>query len=636
MVLYLIETMYRTKLIGIKEDTFKLINVLRKMQVFHVIESSRQGKEESYEDLRLQNAKIQLENLETRGSAILSHVESESETPSPEKRQIRSNEEIIKDLEDLLSVIEPNIKKIEVEKEDLKSKIEHLSRYQPVLRQCQPLIQEIKKKPDLESNIIMFNRKSDLGLVEFEKEIKEKTKGLYEIISRRIDENYFAVLVLYNRDFQNAIQGYLASEKLSSFELSPELRNVNLIDTSAHIENSLEKLQTTLESLENEKNKIIETPEFEKLVKIYNEASDRISDFQLAEKMGGTEKTFEIEGFLPKSKRKMFDLELKNNFGNRILITKTKAKKDAPVLRKNPRLIRPFETITNLIQLPQYGSIDPTPLVFVFFIFFWGFMVGDVGYAAVIFSIAFILRIKFKKNQQQALQNITEIFMMSCIAAMFFGIIYFEIFGDLGEIIAHDLHLPLKPILNRYEEVQILLIISILIGYVIIIGGMLLGVYNNLKLGHMSHVYSNLLLILIWGSIPVVLIIATISPDLFTTAILADLIIIILSIVFLMKLEGIAGLIHVIERFSNILSFARLMAIGLVGAWMGFIGNNLIRQENIFPLGIVMGLGLHLINIVILILSPTIHSMRLNVFEFFTQFVLEGGNSFKPYGEKTV
>jgi len=636
MVLYLIETMYRTKLIGIKEDTFKLINVLRKMQVFHVIESSRQGKEESYEDLRLQNAKIQLENLETRGSAILSHVESESETPSPEKRQIRSNEEIIKDLEDLLSVIEPNIKKIEVEKEDLKSKIEHLSRYQPVLRQCQPLIQEIKKKPDLESNIIMFNRKSDLGLVEFEKEIKEKTKGLYEIISRRIDENYFAVLVLYNRDFQNAIQGYLASEKLSSFELSPELRNVNLVDTSAHIESSLEKLETTLESLENEKNKIIETPEFEKLVKIYNEASDRISDFQLAEKMGGTEKTFEIEGFLPKSKRKMFDLELKNNFGNRILITKTKAKKDAPVLRKNPRLIRPFETITNLIQLPQYGSIDPTPLVFVFFIFFWGFMVGDVGYAAVIFSIAFILRIKFKKNQQQALQNITEIFMMSCIAAMFFGIIYFEIFGDLGEIIAHDLHLPLKPILNRYEEVQILLIISILIGYVIIIGGMLLGVYNNLKLGHMSHVYSNLLLILIWGSIPVVLIIATISPDLFTTAILADLIIIILSIVFLMKLDGIAGLIHVIERFSNILSFARLMAIGLVGAWMGFIGNNLIRQENIFPLGIVMGLGLHLINIVILILSPTIHSMRLNVFEFFTQFVLEGGNSFKPYGEKTV
>ena len=65
--------MYRTKLIGIKEDTFKLINVLRKMQVFHVIESSRQEKEKTYEDLRLRDAKNQLINLETRGSAILSH-----------------------------------------------------------------------------------------------------------------------------------------------------------------------------------------------------------------------------------------------------------------------------------------------------------------------------------------------------------------------------------------------------------------------------------------------------------------------------------------------------------------------------------------------------------------------------------
>ncbi len=76
--------MYRTKLVGIKEDTFKIINVLRKTQVFHVIESSQQGKEETYEDLRLQEAKTQLENLETRGSAILSHVKSESITQSTE------------------------------------------------------------------------------------------------------------------------------------------------------------------------------------------------------------------------------------------------------------------------------------------------------------------------------------------------------------------------------------------------------------------------------------------------------------------------------------------------------------------------------------------------------------------------
>jgi V/A-type H+-transporting ATPase subunit I len=227
--------------------------------------------------------------------------------------------------------------------------------------------------------------------------------------------------------------------------------------------------------------------------------------------------------------------------------------------------------------------------------------------------------------------------MISCVSAMFFGLLYFEIFGDLGEIIAHDLHLPigegyLLPLLDRYHDVQELLIISILVGYGIILGGLILGAYNNFKLRYMTHVYSNSLLLLIWGSIPIVLVVSILSPGLSGTVIIVDLLIILISIAILIKLEGIAGLIHVIERFSNILSFARLMAIGLVGAWMGKIGNSLTTQ--LFPFGLLLGLSLHLINIVILVLSPSIHSMRLNVFEFFTQFVLEGGNSYNPYGTR--
>jgi len=476
----------------------------------------------------------------------------------------------------------------------------------------------------------MFNRKSDLGLVEFKKEINDRTAGLYEIITRRVDENYFAVLLLFDRSFTNEIQTYLSSEKLSSLTFSPELRKIEVRDFASYIENSISSLEKNLETLDGNKEIIIGTPDFEKLGEIHLEASDRLSAFQLAEKMGGTENTFEIEGFIPKSRLKNFEKEMKEVFGNRILLTMTKAEKDAPVLRKNPRIVQPFETITNLIQLPAYGSIDPTPLVFIFFTFFWGFMVGDIGYASTIFLIAAILRRRFKKNQQQGLQNITEIFMISCVSAMFFGLLYFEIFGDLGEIIAHDLHLNIHPILDRYHDVQELLIISILIGYAIILGGLTLGVYNNFKLKHMTHVYSNLLLILIWGSIPIVLVVLLISPSLFGAALIIDFLIIIISIIILMKLEGIAGLIHVIERFSNILSFARLMAIGLVGAWMGKIGNSLTTQ--LFPFGLFLGIGLHFINVVILVLSPSIHSMRLNVFEFFTQFVLEGGNDYKPYG----
>jgi vacuolar-type H+-ATPase subunit I/STV1 len=166
--------------------------------------------------------------------------------------------------------------------------------------------------------------------------------------------------------------------------------------------------------------------------------------------------------------------------------------------------------------------------------------------------------------------------------------------------------------------------------------GMVLSIYNNLKIHHKTHVYTNLLLIFIWGSIPILITVGITTPNLFSSIFIGDILLILVAIFFLFRLEGIAGVIHVIEKFSNILSFARLMAIGLVGAWMGLIANNLISHPfSIFGItlfGILLGLSLHIINIFILILSPSIHAMRLNVYEFFSQFVVGGGNIYKPFG----
>jgi V/A-type H+-transporting ATPase subunit I len=626
----MIETMFRTQIIGFKEDIFDFIRLLQKFKVLHVIEAPRKREEGVYEDRRLKEFKLNLESLETRIASILSHLPSESQSVEVESNKIFTNDELISLAENLLSSVEPEIRHLESEKRQLSSKIKQLKRYEPILDRIEPLIYRMEKKENLESIILMLDRRADLGILEFEKEVKDRTRGIYELVYRRVDENYFAVLILFDQDFIKEIDSYLSSERISSIAFPPELRDVKLRDIKKTIMGLISKHEANRTTLEQEEHDFIASSEYINLVNLHEAITERLNEFQLVEKIGGTEDTFEIEGFIPKSKMKRFESELRNNFGKRILITSTKAKKDAPVLRKNPRIVRPFETITDLIQLPKYGSIDPTPLIFLLFPFFWGFMVGDIGYAATIFLIAAILRFRFKKNQQQALQNISEIFMISCVVAMFFGIIYFEIFGDLGELIAHDLHLDIHPIINRYEAVQDLLIISIIVGYGIVMGGMVLGVYNNIRLKHMSHAYGIFFLIIIWGSIPILITLAILLPEVFSTAFYVDILIILIAILFLLKIEGIAGLIHVIEKFSNILSFARLMAIGLVGAWMGLIANDLTNQ--FFPLGLLMGLGLHLINIVILTLSPSIHAMRLNVYEFFTQFVVEGGNPYRPFG----
>jgi V/A-type H+-transporting ATPase subunit I len=331
---------------------------------------------------------------------------------------------------------------------------------------------------------------------------------------------------------------------------------------------------------------------------------------------------------------KTFSTELSTKHGDKINIeySKLAKKQSAPVLRKNPPIIRSFEVLTNLVGLPKYGSIDPTPLMAIFFTFYWGFMVGDIGYGLIIFAMMTALpRLMPTKFEGQAIKDLMTIFKVAATSSIIFGILYGEFLGDIGE---HYFHL--HPIwMNRYETDQMLslLVISIIIGYLVVLFGLILGIINNLKLGHKSHARSDAALFALWGSILVGLVIGIIIPDIFSTILVITLIFVFIMMGVLIWLEKVAGIIHVIERFSNILSFARLMAIGLVGAQMAAVANeisaegvfNKVLGEGIgFVVGIIFTLSLHLINIMILILSPTIHSLRLNVYEFFSQFSQTG------------
>ncbi|MFW9854791.1 MAG: V-type ATP synthase subunit I [Candidatus Thorarchaeota archaeon] len=648
----MIEPMFHTHIWGLKSDALEFSNHLRSLKAFHVIPTTT---EETGFSAQFKEMKVDLESLETRIASILSFVPSESPLDD-RSTPLLSAEEIFSSSKDILSSIEPDIKRIQSEKRRLEGKIRQLERYSPILDRVRPLISKMEEKGTFESLIVMLDRRAEVSVAELESEIDSRTKGVYEIYQTPVDEYFDAILLLIDNEQLRETQAYLTGERLSELSFPPEIRNIRLKDMKNTVDGLIESHRNSLSELEQEQDEISKSKDLLTLRHLQNSVVGRLAEFQLIEKMGGTTDTFEITGFVPKSKIKTFESSIQERFNKRIIITKEKARRDAPVLRRNMRIVRPFETITDMIQLPEYGTMDPTPFIAVLFPLFWGFMVGDAGYAAVIFLISFLMRIRFKRNNQKALQNITEIFMIACVSAVFFGILYFEIFGDLGERFVFDVlgfshgengegghgaatEAPIfpLPLLNRYTNVQELLIISIIIGYAIILGGMVLSILNNFRLRHMSHVYSNFLLIYIWGSVSVLIFIALGIPSLFEIALIGDLIVILIAIGGLLKFDGIAGLIHVIEKFSNILSFARLMAIGLVGAWMGKIANDLILiyGGTLGIFSVLMGLALHGINLLILVLSPSIHAMRLNVYEFFSQFVIQGGNTFHAFGTET-
>ena len=79
---------------------------------------------------------------------------------------------------------------------------------------------------------------------------------------------------------------------------------------------------------------------------------------------------------------------------------------------ENPAPARPFQFLVGLLGLPKYGTIDPTRLMALFLPFFFGIMLGDIGYGVLLATLSFFAHRRFR-DRSDVVRDLAVVLMMS-------------------------------------------------------------------------------------------------------------------------------------------------------------------------------------------------------------------------------
>jgi V/A-type H+-transporting ATPase subunit I len=435
-----------------------------------------------------------------------------------------------------------------------------------------------------------------------------------------------AALLLVPRPEAARVERLLAQSGVHELPLPAAVESASLVAALPELTKRRELLDRDLAGLAGERAELLaaEGPE---LARARAAAEDRLLELGAREHAGLTPRSFVLEGWVPAAARDRLARTLARSAGPEIVVEEMSREEwrgeEAPVVLTNPRLFQPFETLTRMVPLPRYGSIDPTPFMAVFFPMFFGLIMGDVGYGVVLAVLAGVLHARSQPGS--TVRAIAEILGPCAAFAIAFGIGFGEVFGDLGRQ-----WFGLRPlVLDREKALLPFLGLAVAIGFVHIVLGMVLGIVNAGR-GHPRLAVGRgaALAMVLFVAIALLAGLKVLPHSFFTPAVIAVL----LAFPVMVIAEGIIAPIEVLSTLSNVLSYARIMALGTASVMMAVVANRLAGAFGSVVVGVLFGLLFHLVNFALGIFAPAIHGIRLHYVEFFGKFYSPGGQQYRPLG----
>jgi V/A-type H+-transporting ATPase subunit I len=425
--------------------------------------------------------------------------------------------------------------------------------------------------------------------------------------------------------------------------------HISIAERSAELDAALEEDEKRLALIETKIQAYEPTlPDFEVLFDYLTWKKDQDE----ASRMGlATEQTVSLVGWIPQEVLPEIEAGIqKITYKYLLEPVEIGEDEDIPVVLRNTAPITPFESVTEIYGAPQYDEPDPTFYLAPFFILYFALCLTDAGYGVLLALLAYVaLRVMKPKGGAKKLMTLM---MFGGVATFIIGALFGGWFGitiaDLPDGAIKSALLSIR-LIDPVQNPMTVLVLSFILGFIQMVVGNLVDLawkvrHGQAKEGLLSSGLWALFLLLIgfWiatqaGVLPE----STKQPALYL--VLAGAAAMVLTQgrekkgIFMKLLAGVGSLYGLVGYLSDILSYSRLLALGLSTGIIAMVVNlvadlfaGMVPSFIGWLVWLLIIVGGHLFNLAINVLGAFIHSGRLQYVEYFPKFLVGGGRKFKP------
>jgi V/A-type H+-transporting ATPase subunit I len=537
-----------------------------------------------------------------------------------ETREIYGNE-LIDTVDGSIEKIEREAKGAVKELERIEEEIVDLQRVRGLLELVLPLEVDLGDIGESEFLSVLLGISSREEIDSIRERLEEVTDGNFYLGMSELSDNKAIMLVVCLKEQSSQV---LATLRRLDWE------RVELEGQRGRPRQAMESIDNRLKALAEEKSR--HEAVIMGIAGRWRDELQKYQEFLSAErqreesqnKFAFMEHVVVIEGWIPEERYAQAELGIREVTLEACVVEASDPERgdDVPVQLQNPKFFRSFELLTRLYGLPDYNGVDPTLFFVPGFLLFFSIMLTDAMYGVIALTLGLLL-IRGGGRYNQTIRDGGIILFSAGGATIIIGALSGGWFGGFG------LKLPILEAMQVFDpmaQVTAFLIIALTVGAAHVNTGVVINVVDNLKRGQPWKALTGNLWFLFAQPAIVFYLLGYKS---------ASLAFIVVSLALLLMGHKAMAMFQITGFMGDILSYARLMALGLCTTGIAMTVNVLAGMLYMLgSIGVLLAILVffigHLFNFVINAMGGFVHGLRLHYVEFFTKFYRSGGSEFTP------